>query len=373
MRKWILALFLFHSVTVFAANAVVEKKAELSRVTDQIHSLQKIILVNKQQQQNLDSQLKNTEILISLLSQQINTLNLSINQEETQLSQLTNARQPLQAKLSQEQNALAQRMRAAYRLQHLQSLKIILNQDDPTIIERHLNYYRYLSYSKMQLIDTINLTLNKLTANMQAIAQHQDMLKQLLVQKQTQQTELHAAQLHRPALVEELKKNLLSKQQQLTLLQSNQKDLQTIISHLQTESKNSPDDLFFEQLHGKLHWPVKGKIIAHFGSLLDVGNQHLSGVLIAAPQETPVHAIYAGKVIFANWLRGFGLLIIINHNNEYMSLYGRNHTLYAKVGDQVNTGDVIAAAGNSGGFNKPSLYFEIRQNGSAVNPNLWCR
>ncbi len=127
-----------------------------------------------------------------------------------------------------------------------------------------------------------------------------------------------------------------------------------------------------DQLRGKLHWPVRGPIMRHFGSSLGLGRQSFSGTLIKIPMGTPVHAIYQGKIIFANELRGFGLLVIVNHGDGFMSLYARNKKLYAKVGDRVKTGDVIALAGNIKDFARSALYFEIRQNGFPVNPASWC-
>lgn len=371
MHKWILALLIVFSLTT-SANAA-SKKTELSRVVNQIQELQNNINLDKQQQQTLEKKLQTTEVAIGELSQQINKINIFINQEQMQLSQLDISHQQMLTKLSQENRALAQRLRAAYQLQQLQSFKIILNQDDPNILQRHLNYYHYLTQTRIQLINSIKQTLSKLNANMDSISQHQRILKKLLVQKQLQQVQLQRAQAQRPALIAQLKQGLQSKQLRLSTLLANQKGLQDIISHLKQESEQDIANLPFKNLHGKLNWPVNGKIVANFGSILDVGNQHFSGVLITAAQGTPVRAIYSGRVIFADWLRGFGLLIIINHSNNYMSLYGHNHALYAKVGDQVNTGDVIATIGNSGGFDKSSLYFEIRQNGIAVDPNTWCR
>ena len=131
-------------------------------------------------------------------------------------------------------------------------------------------------------------------------------------------------------------------------------------------------DPLFPQLRGKLKWPVRGSIIGAYGSSLGVKDRFLSGVIIKSSNNTPVHSIYPGKVIFANWLRGFGLLVIVNHGNGYMSLYARNHALFSKVGDTVTPHDMIATIGNTGGFAGPSLYFEIRHNGIPVDPNLWC-
>ncbi len=146
--------------------------------------------------------------------------------------------------------------------------------------------------------------------------------------------------------------------------------LQAVLAKLQAQDEVTAQKPF-NQLRHQLTWPISGPIIASYGSMLDVG-ERLSGVIIRATENTPVHAVYTGKVVFADWLRGFGLLVIINHGNGFMSLYARNHSLIAKVGDQVRQGESIATAGNTGGYTKSGLYFEIRENGVPVNPNAWC-
>ena len=145
--------------------------------------------------------------------------------------------------------------------------------------------------------------------------------------------------------------------------------MQDILDTLQPEEASMPNNLPFNQLHGKLEWPLKGSITTLTN---DINSPHHGGIIINAAEGTPVHAIYAGKVIFANWLRGFGLLVIINHGNGFMSLYARNQAIYTKVGADINPREVISAIGNSGGYHKPSLYFEIRRNGNPVDASQWC-
>ncbi len=128
----------------------------------------------------------------------------------------------------------------------------------------------------------------------------------------------------------------------------------------------------FETMRGKLHWPIiKGRIIQYFNQILLHSELHSTGILIDSPVGKKVHAVFPGKVVFADWLRGFGLLVILQHGQNYMSLYGRNQSLYVKTGQIVQAGQVIATTGNSGGFKKTALYFEIRHNENAVNPQTW--
>lgn len=371
-----LILFIILSLcnhSVFAAKSPEEhSNIELTKVSSQIKQLQKKILHDRQEQEDLEQQLKTTEINIGELGQQANHLNQLITYEQEKLNQLKNSHQLTSTQLKQEHLQLAKQIRAVHQLRQIQPLKILLNQENPNTIERNLNYYRHLTQARLSAIFNTKLSLTKLKNNMEEATEHQLNLKKLLSQKQLQQEQQEKAKHHREVLLTKLHQRVQTKEQQLNSLLKNRKALQEVISHLNFQEKNNKAMQNLSQLKGKLRWPVKGSLIANYGNRLDVGDQHLSGVIIKAKLGTPVKALYDGKVIFANWLRGFGLLLIINHGNNYLSLYGRNDLLYAKVGDHVNTGDVIASIGTSGGFEKSSLYFEIRKNGTPVDPNMWC-
>jgi septal ring factor EnvC (AmiA/AmiB activator) len=361
-------------MVVFQAKAesANKKYMELTHVSTQIKQLQKNLVTDRQLQENLQHELATTETTISQLNLQARALNLAILKEEKQLSHLREKQQILLSKLAEQQQALNLQLRTAYQLKNIDSLKILLNQNNPNTIQRHLTYHRYLTQSHMQLIAKATHSLSSLNSTMQDITQHQTNLKKFLNQKQTQQADVQKAKKHRQQLLTHSTQSVETKEQQLNALLANQKALHEIISQLRTQTENNPPPLPFHKLHGKLQWPVKGVLTAKYGSAINIGEPPLNGVIIETEQDTPVHAVASGKVIFATWLRGFGLLIIINHDNNFMSLYGRNNTVMTHVGAHVHTGDVIATAGNSGGFDKASLYFEIRQNGTPINPNMWC-
>lgn len=366
-------IFIIASCNTLANTHLFSKKAELNQVNHQIQELQHTLILDQQQQQGLEDQLKLSETALGQLSQEINLLNNAILSEQQKLTKLKTDQAIVKKNLAQQNTAFAQHIRTVYQLGHLNPFKIILNQDNFQLIERHLTYLRYITSARLELIKKIQITLKELKTNVIAIRSQQNHLKNMVEKKLNQQNNQQTLQMRRQKLLLALHQNVQTKQDQLNTLLANQKALQEIITHLnqQTTQLITSGQPFTKQ-RGKLSWPLKGNIIANYGSTLDVGGQHLPGIIIAAPEGTPVHAIYPGKVIFANWLRGFGLLIIISHNQNYMSLYGRNHALYVKVGDHVNNGDVIATTGNSGGFDRSSLYFEIRQNGSPINPHLWC-
>lgn len=376
MRAFIKKVLLIICFTLLiqsvSAETVATKQAELSHVNGQIQLLEKNIQKNKSQSMSLQQQLKIAELAIGKLSEQINRFTQELIAQQKILDELNITEQKTELQLKTQHDALAQQLRAAYQLGTQNQLKIMLNQENMNAANRHLTYYKALNEARAKLISEMQLNLILLQKTLHASELHQRTLKNLIAQKQIQQKHQQHILIIRQKLIETLGLQTQSKQQQIESLMANQQTLQETIARLKQRDitlNGQP----FDQLQGKLSWPVKGQFVASFGSLLDQGTLHSNGVLIKAPMGTPVRAIYSGKVIFADWLRGFGLLIIINHGHQFMSLYARNQAIYAKPGQYIETGDVIAATGNSGGYNNPGLYFEVRQNGTPINPTIWCR
>ncbi len=355
-----------------SANPFSTKKFALSQVNNQILSLRETIVENQQRQATLLQQLKTIETTLGKLNGQLTHLTRALAEEQQILTSLKMTQQKMLAKLKLQNNALAEQLRATYQLGEMQHWKIMLNQENVGSMSRHVTYYRYLNLARLKLISQMKENLILLTQSIQASNMHQQTLKYLVAKKQRQQEYQQRTLDLRQKLIAALGIQTKTKQQQIDSLLQNQKALQETIAKLKEQSITISGQSF-NQLQGKLTWPIKGSLLTAFGSLLDDGSHRSMGVMINSQPGTPVRAIYSGKVIFADWLRGYGLLVIINHGHSYMSLYGRNQTIYAKVGNYVKTGDVIASTGNSGGYKRASLYFEVRQNGSPVNPSTWCR
>jgi septal ring factor EnvC (AmiA/AmiB activator) len=339
------------------------KKIALKEVTQQIQSIKQTLQANQSQQIDLQQELKSIEIELSRLTNKVLILQRSLNKEQLQLTQLKSNQEKIQNKLTSQNQALAQQVRSAYRLGQPQQWKIILNLPDGNSANRYLIYYRYLNQQRLALIGEMNQTLFALTQSIRSTQSHELTMQKLLKNVQKQQHNQVSLRKSRQRVMSQLDSQTKGNQQKLDALIANQKNLQETIARL-TMTDNLGNQEFFK-MQNKLKWPLSGQVRNTPGSRF--------GITISAPTGTSVRAIYHGKVIFANWLRGFGLLVIINHGNKYMSLYGRNQTLNVREGDTVNTGEVIATSGNSGGYQKSNLYFEIRQNGQAINPNLWCR
>jgi septal ring factor EnvC (AmiA/AmiB activator) len=347
------------------------KKTELSSVTGHIELLQKTLNEDQSRQTDLQQELRNDEVKIGQMNQQMRAVNQQLATAELELQKIKKVQQISVAQLTKQQNSLSQQIRIIYQLGRTPTLKAVLNPQDINTTNRHIVYYHYLNQAHIALMSDVKQAVDTLNKNMSVIAERESSLNHMLLQKQQQQQQLQAARSKRQNVIAELNNHSKDKQQELSTLTANQRTLQTMLSSLQNESISAATNQSFKNLRGKLQWPLKGTISTPFGAH-DENNQRTSGVVINAPEGTSVRSIHGGKVIFANWLRGFGLLVIINHGDGYMSLYARNQALYASVGDTVQPGDVIASIGNTGGFAKTSLYFEIRHNGAPVDPHFWC-
>lgn len=288
-------------------------------------------------------------------------------------------------------NELSGQVRAAYAMGQQDKLKLMLNQRDPALSSRMVVYYEYLNRSRLEKLANIQETVRYLDRLDKEKQTETELLEKNLVQKKTEQTALDEARKQRNDLVARLNHDFSTEEDQLSFLKQSENKLIDLIGTLEngTEANNEEpepsstdritvnDDSFpkltgtFSTLKGKLPLPVRGKLASMFDnpSLDDMWK----GVLINSQEGTEIKAVSKGKVAYAGTLKGYGLLIIIEHDKDYMTLYAFNQSLYKHKGDSVEAGDVIATVGQSGGRNKPGLYFEIRQNGKPVDPLAWCR
>jgi septal ring factor EnvC (AmiA/AmiB activator) len=239
-----------------------------------------------------------------------------------------------------------------------------------------LVYFSYFSRARQAKIESMRDTLLQLET-LQAEIQEKTRSLTALLEEQRQQDELFKAQKQRrEQVLARLDKQLNSQGGELKRLQSDEKQLQSLVYSLQELLSDIPADASqqkpFKALKGQLHWPARGHLARRFGSRRGDSGLKWQGVLIEAPEGGGVRAVSQGRVAFADWMRGFGLLLIIDHGDGYMSLYGQNQALYKEVGEWVASGEVVATLGASGGQTEAGLYFEIRHNGQPVNPLRWC-
>ncbi|MDT0603786.1 murein hydrolase activator EnvC family protein [Thalassotalea castellviae] len=322
--------------------------------------------------QKLLTQLKNDDLAIAKIVKALNKTHASLKQTKKRLNELVKEKsQIIQAKKQQEA-VLAKQLRTAYSTGHHDYLKLLLNQQDPGSVQRNLTYYQYLNKARINEIDQYKQTIAQLIEITNQQQQQAAQLQSLESTQNQQKLALEKNKKQRKATVAQLNKALLTSKQKLAKLEQEEADLVSALARMAELSKQEIDLNGLSKLKRKLSWPVKGKINRSFGSRKQ-DYLKWKGVLLAAPLGRQVKTIHNGTVLFADWLKGYGLVTVIDHGEGYMSLYGHNQALLKSVGERVETGEPIALVGQSGGQSQSALYFEIRHNGQAVNPKLWCR
>ncbi len=364
---------IFFMFSSYAATSDLKTKTkQLQQVNTQITNLQQVLSSAKDKRRTLLNELKHTEVYIGQLANQLNTITQQLTVQQNELKQLQEQAKQQQLQLNQQQQLLAQQVRANYQLGKYQYVKILLNQEDPSALSRLLTYFQYVSRARIKVIGKINQTLSALLDSKQKIVVLTEKLQTLLKQQQSQQQQLMTQQNYRQKVLSQLTSSIDTKDKKLTVLTNNKHRLEQLINQLKQSAWQAQPTQAFAAMKHKLPWPTAGRPQNIFGQQIDNSTLTYNGVLIKAPSGQAIKAIYPGKVVFANWLRGFGLLLIIEHGQGFMTLYAHNNSLYKKTGDWVKSGDLIATVGDSGGNDQNGLYFEIRRNGKPLNPMAWC-
>jgi murein hydrolase activator len=388
LRALLLSVFLGLGCWPFSASAErapdnTHHSNQLEQLRQQIQSLRQELDSDQQRKRGLQNQLRSSERHMGKVVALLKRLKRQLRQQQRELKKLRKQRSNLQNKLQTQRISLARQIRAAYSIGQQEYLKILLNQQDPAAVTRTLTYYDYFNQARLKRIKNIDANLVELQELEEQIHRKTTTLKQNKTEQSAEKTQLERTRQHRANVLSRLQQQMLAKGQRLSLLQEDERRLQRLMDSLALTPTITPkaDDLGteraehtpFAHLRGKLNWPSRGKITARYGSKRKIGKLKWQGVTIKAPEGTEVRAISHGRVAFSDWLRGFGLLTIIDHGDGYMSLYGGNQSLFKEVGDWVAGGEVIANIGNSGGRSSAALYFEIRHNGKPSNPLKWCR
>jgi septal ring factor EnvC (AmiA/AmiB activator) len=353
------------------------KEAELKSLQTKISNLQETISEKQDSKSAFVRQLKKIELSISHISRKISASKNKIVDTESELSQLRKLKKKSHNELNQQNSTLAQQVYLAYTLGQQEKIKLLFSQQDAGDLQRNLIYYQYFSDARVELIKRVQQdvdTLLEIEADINIIKQ---VLESNHKRLEEQEKNLKKGVLERKAIIASLDQQLKAQGGALSKLQVDAKALESLISSIEEILVESPelrfDDRPFAQMRGQLAWPVKGKVNRFFGRQKQWSELRWQGVLIEAPMGSHVRAISSGRIAFADWLRGLGNIIIIDHGNSYLSLYGHNESLFMSAGEWVEAGDIISSVGSSGGQDSPSLYFEIRNKGRPQNPTKWCK
>jgi septal ring factor EnvC (AmiA/AmiB activator) len=354
---------------------------KLEQLRQQIKTLRTELNSDRERKQDLQSLLRNTETRIGKVVALLKGLKRQLRRQNRELNKLNKRRKQLRANLQIQRVNLARQIRAAYVIGQQEYIKILLNQQDPAAVSRTLTYYDYFNGARLERIQSIDARLTDLQTVEQKIKRKKAKLEQNRLEQSREKNQLEKNRGQRSEVLAKLNQQMQAKGKRLSLMLEDQRRLQRLLNRLADEPADFTPSLLteqgerkaFAQLRGKLAWPSRGRLTNRYGGRRKVGKIKWQGVMIKAPEGTDVSAISHGRVAFSDWLRGFGLLTIIDHGDGYMSLYGGNQSLYKEVGDWVEAGEVIASVGNSGGNKNTALYFEIRYKGKPTNPLKWCR
>jgi septal ring factor EnvC (AmiA/AmiB activator) len=298
----------------------------------------------------------------------------SIALTTTELNQLQRRARTLADDKQEQTELVSKAIRAAYMEGSQGHLKLLLNQEDPALAARILHYYRSFNEDRLELINQYQVTLEALTETEQQLREINKALENEQMILDAQLVELTEARQTRQLVLSELDAAITLRSSDLNILLADRATLEELIVQVNRAIENIPapnEQSLFATLKGKLPWPGQGELINQFGAIYGDGNLERQGITIASIEGSPVRAVHGGRVVFADWLRGSGLLLIIDHGEGYMSLYAHNETLTRKTGAWVNAGESIATVGNSGGQAETGIYFEIRYNGTPQNPGDW--
>jgi septal ring factor EnvC (AmiA/AmiB activator) len=352
-----------------------QAKAKLAAVRSAISELTQRLGRELKERDALGARLRDAELEITEKRRRLEELRISEAAAERRRTQLEAEQSRDQDALAAQRETLAAQMRAAYMIGREEQLKLLLNQDDPAALGRTLAYYEYFAQQRSSTIANIEQDLTRLQQLVAAIDEQSEKLKSLEEAVARQVAALQSARADRADSMEAIGRQLASGTQELAKLKQEEQAVESLIADLSRVLQNFPSDpsQSFDQMRGKLPWPVAGRLTAHYQAPRadSGGSLRWNGVMIATARGAKVRAAYFGRVVYADWLQGLGLLMIVAHSGGYMTLYGHAEVLYKSVGDSVAPGDVIAAMNDTGG--DPQLYFEIREGRKTVDPAAWLR
>jgi len=425
MLRALIALALTGLLSTAYADDRAQTQQQLDATKQDIAELKKQLSQVQEQKNGVQKDLRGTETQMGKLEKQVEALQTELKKTQGELDRLALQKDQLQQNKTEQQRLIAIQARAAYQGGRQEYLKLLLNQQNPEKFARTLTYYDYMSNARMAQLKQFNETLRQLANVETDIAGQQ---AALLAQQSTldsQRQDLDKVRKERQAALAKLNDSYKQQDQKLTSRQQDQEDLAKVLKTIEdtlarqakeaeearqkallaqqeaekqrqretAQAKNEDDTPkrpksvpgalvssggasyggAFAAGRGKLPWPVDGRLLARFGETRgDDARTKWDGVMISAPAGTQVHAVHGGRVVFADWLRGAGLLVILDHGDGYLSLYGHNQSLLKGAGDVVKAGEAISTVGNSGGQNTPALYFAIRQQGRPSDPAQWC-
>ena len=362
------------STALLAASNEQKVQQRMQQLQNDIGNLTSWLNKAQNKASELQQLLRTNEQSISNLSKAIKD-NQQLSQKTTNhLAKLQQQSSHFQDALAEQEQQLSGQLRRQYQQGQSAPGNVLLTLNNPSTLARNMAYYQYLNQASAEQMAAYRQTLNSLSLVQQEQADLTLELQQGAQQLQTQKQQLKQAKTQLSANLKILNNKQASKAQRLSDAQDDQQQAQELLEQIQVvvaKANIKVADSPMADAKGKLPWPLKGKVLNRFGVSQSTYPLSQQGWLIAAPEGSDVVAIHGGQVVFSDWLKGYGLVIIVDHGDGFLSLYGQNQALYLSVGENATAQQLIASSGKSGGNTQAGLYFSLRQQGKPLNPKQW--
>jgi len=353
-----------------------EAQQELEALRDRIETVRERLQADRGERSGLEQRVEALDREIAVQAAEIRRLERRQAGVREEIRRLDERKRALREQMAAQRERVAELAYSSYVMGRQSQLKLFLNQQNPAVINRMLGYHDYIVAARARTIERINGWAAEIDALSEEQQARRAELQTLVAERRAEQEALESRRGERAEALAALNERIVSAEDRLTRLKENESRLQEVIEEIDAYLASRPaggaTKGAFREMKGRLRLPVAAPIDAGFGESRSTGVRW-DGIMFRPDGGAEVRAVFEGRVVFADWLRGFGLLLIIDHGDGYMSLYSHNESLFKQVGDRVETGEVIATVGTSGGLDRPGLYFEIRDDGEPQNPLSWCR
>lgn len=345
----------------------------LEAVREEIRALERRVVQQHVERDAGYRALRSSELAISASTSKLRIVQQDLGVQRERVRELEADTVEARARLAVEREALTEQVRANYFTGRQELLRLLLNQENPARLGRAMVYYDYLNQARSERVIAVNIEIEALLRLARSSEREAEELVDL---EETQTRELavlgHARD-ERQQLIARIEREIVNADNDIQRLREEERRLTQLVVELEglMVVALSDPNLRFGSVKGELPWPISGSVINDYGDARAGDQLKWNGVIMGAPAGTPVRTVYHGRVVYADWLPGLGLLVIVDHGDAYMSLYGHNETILKELGDWVAPGEVIAQVGDSGGQSRNALHFEIRRNGEPIDPRPW--
>jgi murein hydrolase activator len=402
-HNWLaICLLCLLTTNSYAAKKIEAAKEDLSDIQEKIQTLKKELDSNQEAHKDATDALKDSETAISAANKKLRDINQKQNKNKNTLNSLKKQSVSLNESLSQQQQQLSALLKQQYMHGNQSYTQLILQNKNPSEIARDVKYFSYIAKEHAKVIDGMQENLMKVKELNDKTAEALQEVADLKAKQEAEKKELEQQKKEKSKVVKSLSKQIAAQRNEIDKLKRDEKNLSNLVERLAkiipkktkkpTKKKTgkpieddndekvasneaTPTNAYsgsnFASLKGKLHLPVRGDVINRFGSTREDTGVTWKGLFIRAAEGADVKSVAEGRVVFADWMRGFGNLIIVDHGDGYMSLYGNNQAVLKQVGDEVSGGDAIASVGNSGGNESNGLYYELRSQSKPFDPMSW--